>query len=262
MIGVASAARDEEGVVGVEHLFRQHLEPLSGQPSGILALLSPDIYFYPSFECLGGCLHNLSKTVFKNLLSSHMQVHHVVFGLLPESFEFCLEDHMFVVEGEHVGSGYCDLEDGYLGYTHVSTYIYFWWIGQFFLDAIVDVGFKDGMADALPPQFRQIKLSQHNLFLPLQFRRFVLEDQFTQRCYLVMFLLFVFLGVLIGRGGYGYFKEDKETLEDFSHGRLDVGIGRFEEIVWRGFTQLLQGVDLYYFPQLGQTLGMVFFVSG
>ena len=32
-----------------------------------------------------------------------------------------------------------------------------------------------------------------NLFLPLQFRRFVLEDQFTQRCYLVMFLLFVFL---------------------------------------------------------------------
>ena len=83
-----------------------------------------------------------------------MQMHHVVFGLLLQSFELCLEYHVLIIKGEHVGSRDGDLEDGYLGYTHMPAYIYLCGIGQFFLYAIVDVGLEDGMADTLPPQFR------------------------------------------------------------------------------------------------------------
>lgn len=114
VVGVAGAAGDEKGVICIKHLFRQHLEPLSGQPSRIFALLPPDIYFYPSLQGLRSCLHNLREAVFKNLLPSNMQVHHVVFGFLSQPLELCLEDHVFVVEGEHVGGGDGNFENGYL----------------------------------------------------------------------------------------------------------------------------------------------------
>ena len=49
-----------------------------------------------------------------------------------------------------------------------------------------------------------------------------------------MFLLFlIFFRVLSRsrRGSYCYFEENEEALEDLAHGRLDVGVGRFEEVV-------------------------------
>ena len=81
-------------------------------------------------------------------------MYHGVFNLLPQSVELCFEDLVLIVKGEHVGSRDGDLEDGYLRYTHVPAYIYLCGIGQFFLDAIVDIGLEDLMTDAQPPQFR------------------------------------------------------------------------------------------------------------
>ncbi len=48
--GVASAARLEESVVGVEHLFRQQLEPLSSDAPGVLTLLLLELYLKFAFE--------------------------------------------------------------------------------------------------------------------------------------------------------------------------------------------------------------------
>ena len=47
----------------------------------------------------------------------------------------------------------------------------------------------------------------------------------------MLLLLVVFLGFGVGGGGYGYFEDDEEALENFAHGRPDVGVGRFKEIV-------------------------------
>lgn len=58
-------------------------------------------------------MHDFCEGVFEDLIAIDEHMHQMIFGLFPESFEFCLEDESFVIESEHVGRGDGYFEDGH-----------------------------------------------------------------------------------------------------------------------------------------------------
>ena len=150
MISMTIAAWCEQSIVRVEHFTGQQLKPLSSYSSCILALLLPELYFYFPLEDLRSVLHDLSEAILEDFLSGYVDVHHVIFGLFAKSFELCFEYEMFVIEGQHVRSGYCHLEDGDIKNTHTCPSQLA--LLQFFPDAVVNESLEGWLTNALFPQ--------------------------------------------------------------------------------------------------------------
>ena len=150
MVGVSAAARSKKSVVGVKHLAGKQLEPLPSNSSCVLALLFSKLDLKLSLQHLWRILHDLREGVLEDFVSGAVQVHHVVFGLFPESFELCLEYQVFVVEGQHVRGRDGHFEDGHVEDAHAAPagLIFL----QFFSNAVVDESFEDGLTNALLPQ--------------------------------------------------------------------------------------------------------------
>lgn len=163
MIGVAAAAGFEQPVICVEHFSGKQLEPLSGHSSRIFSLFSSEFDLQLPSQLLNRAGEQALKGVLKDVLSSQADVDGLCFVLSAYPAQFGLEERVLVVEGEQVGRGRCDLDDGHVEDAGSP------WVGCSFcelpLDVVVEVEFEVRVACALLPQFAQVESAEDKVFL-------------------------------------------------------------------------------------------------
>ena len=179
----------------------------------------------------------------------------MVLGLFAEALELGLEDEALVVEGEHVGRGDGDLEDGH--FEDALAEAGGREAAQLLLYAAVDVGLEGGLPDALLPQSRQVELAQQELLLLAQLAAAAFV-QFAQLLYLaqsrdVLVAQVLRLAPLPRlRSRQRDLIEDEVDFQDFSDHALDGWVVVAEEFLGRPLADMLQGLQLHYLPELLQ----------
>lgn len=88
------------------------MEPFPGDASCVLTLLLLELDLQFSTEFLARAGHELLEGRLEDILSFEGDVDGLVFGLSSQSFEFYLEEGVFVIEGEEMGRGCGDFDDG------------------------------------------------------------------------------------------------------------------------------------------------------
>lgn len=113
-------------------------------------------------------MHNLSETILEDFLSTELHMYQVTLCFFPQPLELSLEDEPFVIEGKHVWGWDGYFEDGNFKNAKCGPSRFLSEIIEFLFDAVVDISLKNWMNNTLSPHFRQVKLSQHYLFLLFQ----------------------------------------------------------------------------------------------